>query len=304
MGVDVEPRRKWWKRLLYRSIGGYVVLVMLVALIQRKLIYFPTKVDAIDPAEAELAVSEARTVTVETSDRLRLSGWLVTSVRADERASQRRPLVIYFPGNAGNRLQRAPICEVFVERGADVLLVDYRGYGENPGRPSEEGLYRDAESVWRYAVDTLHRPPGSIYLYGESIGGALAVWLASERADRGEGPAGMLLQGAFDSLVETAAYHYPWLPVRWLLTERFPSASRIGRVECSIVHLHGTLDRVVPLERGRTLFLAAPSQSRQGVTKEFVELPHHGHNDIPLDALGRSFEILLRRSAPLDAATQ
>jgi hypothetical protein len=104
--------------------------------------------------------------------------------------------------------------------------------------------------------------------------------LAAERCVAGTPPGGLVLRATFSSLSDAAAYHYPWLPVRWLLVERYPSVERMPQVTCPILHVHGRQDSIIPIELGRRLFDAAPPRSAGGIAKRFVELPSAGHNDI------------------------
>jgi len=187
---------------------------------------------------------------------------------------------LYFSGNAGNRAWRIPEFEVFTQLGCDVFVFDYRGYGENPGSPSEEHLAADATAAWRYATQTRRIEPHRLILFGESLGGGVAVRLAAEQCAAGTPPGGLVLRATFSSLPDAAAYHYPWLPVRWLLVDRYPSAARMPQVTCPILHIHGLRDTIIPIQLGKKLFAAAPPQSASGIPKRFVELPAADHNDI------------------------
>ncbi len=203
-----------------------------------------------------------------------------TRQQCDEELSSGRPLVIYFPGNAGNRTFRAQEIGVWTRLGADVFLFDYRGYGENPGSPTEEHLAQDAHSIWRYATADRGVARERIILYGESLGGAVAVRLAAELSQSHEPPGGLVLRSTFSSLVEVAAYHYPWLPVRWALIDRFLSTDRIRHVRCPILLIHGDADTIVPLTLTRSLYEAAPEVSASGVAKSRVVVPGVDHNDV------------------------
>ena len=141
-------------------------------------------------------------------------------------------------------------------------------------------LAQDAHSIWRYATADRGVARDRIILYGESLGGAVAVRLAAELSQSQEPPGGLVLRSTFSSLVEVAAYHYPWLPVRWALIDRFLSTDRIRHVTCPILLIHGDADTIVPLSLTRLLYEAAPEVSASGVAKSLVVIPGVDHNDV------------------------
>lgn len=260
---------------------GTVSFLGIVAFIQRKLIYHPHAAETLKAsglAHPRLKVTDAVT---RTDDGLTLKGWLIGSPSNED---QTPPLVIYFSGNAGHRLYRLDECEVLVDLGCEVLVFDYRGFGDNEGSPSENGLAKDAAAAWKYAREILKRSPSEIILYGESLGGAVTTRLVSELCQQGESPGGLILRSTFTSMVEAGSFHFPWLPVRTLLWDRFPSNERIRSITCPILILHGDRDTIVPYEMGRQLFSCAPDQSESGVQKCFVDLPGADHNDVLLIA--------------------
>jgi fermentation-respiration switch protein FrsA (DUF1100 family) len=165
-----------------------------------------------------------------------------------------------------------------------VFIFDYRGYGDNSGSPSEEMLAADARAIWNYATQERDVLPNRLILYGESLGGGVAVRLAAELSQADAAPAGLIVRSTFSSLVEAGEYHYPLLPVRLVLVDRFDSVDRIPDVTCPILQLHGARDSIMPIELGRRLFAAAPQGSSTGIAKHFVELRNAGHNDVTLVA--------------------
>lgn len=284
-----QPRRlSPWKRwLLMVTVPTVGVLVMFVAF-QRSLIYQPFAEKSLPAKQAGLGTGLAHDVTTRTDDGIELHGWLLlakghialTDKEDDAKLSEGRPLVLYFGGNAANRSYRTLEVEVLANAGADVLIFDYRGYGDNLGTPSEEGLAHDARAVWRFATEAKKIEPRRILLFGESLGGGVAVRLASELSQKKTPPAGLILRSTFSSLPDAGAYHFPWLPVRWLLIDRFPSEQWIRDVTCPLLQFHGRRDTILPLRLGRKLFAAAPEKSASGVAKQFVELPNADHNDV------------------------
>lgn len=283
-----STRLIWWKRWLLLVTVPYLGALIMLATFQRSLIYHPFAEKSLPADQAGFGTGRTHDVTVRTEDHLELRGWLVLAkggaAGSDEQITAEfakgRPVVLYFGGNAANRLYRTLEVQALTEAGADVLIFDYRGYGDSPGEPSEEGLARDARAVWRFATETNKIEARRIVLYGESLGGGVAVRLASELSLNKTPPAGVILRSTFNSLIDAAASHFPFIPVRWLLIDRFPSDQRIGDVTCPMLQFHGQRDTIVPFRLGQKLFAAAPEKSAAGIPKRFVALPKSGHNDV------------------------
>jgi fermentation-respiration switch protein FrsA (DUF1100 family) len=150
---------------------------------------------------------------------------------------------------------------------ARIFIVGYRGYGRSEGKPSEHGLYLDARAAWDYLVDELRVPPNRIVIFGISLGGAVAVNLASEVK-----PAGLIVQSSFTSVPDMAARHYPFVP-KALVRTKMDSLSKIGDVRAPILFIHSTGDSVAPYEFGQKLYDAAPDPKR------FFTVKGAGHDD-------------------------
>jgi uncharacterized protein len=275
-------RRRWRLVLL---LVLCLLPFLLLNFLQRRLIYIPLR-ETPDVRRAEAALrAPILPFTFNTEDGLTLNGWLIPATSTDERdlaasVADKHPLCLWFNGNAGHRAHRLPQISLIRKLGAHALIIDYRGYAENPGSPSEEGLALDARGAWNFARDTLRVPANRIIICGESLGGGVATRLAANLCKGATPPAGLFLQATFASLVEAGTYHYPFLPVRSVLRDRFNSLSRIPDITCPVAMVHGGQDRIVPLEHGRKLFDAAPDKSASGIPKSFTELPDAGHNDI------------------------
>jgi alpha-beta hydrolase superfamily lysophospholipase len=277
---------KSWRLLVYLFWCGLAVLIML-AWMQRLLIYHPTITKDLRAENVEVPQAIVD-VHVTTHDNLSLNGWL--ALAGEKRSaktsdvtmllSQGRPLVIIFPGNGGHRAMRQYLLQALGSLGADVMIFDHRGFGDNPGKPTESQLTKDAQAIWKYATEDLKVPPQRIVLYGESLGGGVASRLAGDLGAKGIEPGGLVIQASFDSLVSAGRYHFPILPVSLILIDRFESARYIAKSTCPILHLHGALDQVVPVALGKRLFQAAPEKSTSGVPKKMVLLPHSNHNDV------------------------
>lgn len=313
MGKGGWKQRARW--LAWRCVGYYLLIAIGIAVCQRQLIYLPTRSDTIETRAAAFPAGDVHDVSYTTRDGLTLHGWHVLptgrtcngagACDAELKASAR--VILYFPPNMGNRGERAAECRTFADLGADVLLFDYRGYGDNPGSPSEGALANDARTVWDYAIASRGLRPEQIVLFGESLGGGVATRLAAELCAANTPPAGLILSGTFSSLTETGAARFPWLPVRVLLIDRYPSIERIPAVTCPVLQLHGNQDEIVPIEFGRKLFAAAPARSSNGLPKRFVEMTGFGHNDFPEQAIRAPLREFLERIAvnrPDDARSE
>lgn len=228
----------------------------------RRFLYFPETV--MPPVSAVLPGAED--VGFTTDDGLNLHAWFLPVSGAHATA-------VVFHGNGGNRADRVDIAAGLAGRGIQVLLAEYRGYGENPGEPSEEGLLADARAAWSYLCERPDVDPDRIVSFGESLGSGVAVALAAHVP-----PAALVLRSPFTSFAEIARLHYPMLPVAGLLPDTFDSLARIGRISVPLLVIAGSADRVVPVASSRRLFEAAAEPKR------YVELPGADHNDWELAA--------------------
>ena len=265
-------------RLSALVVVPYVLVAGMFIGFQRSLLYPALQTGPLPAAEFALPGVELADVTTTTADGLTLHGWEAADDVAEPSAE--RTLVLVFHGNGGHRAQSLNAAEIFCDLGADVLLFDYRGYGENAGEPSEAGLVADARAMWNFATQQRGVRPDRIVLYGASLGGGVAVALAAELCNEGTPPGGLIVRSTFSSMTDAASHHYPWLPIRLALLDRYDSLARIGDVDCPLLSLHGDADEVVPLNLGRKLFDAAPARSASGVEKRFVVLAGAGHNDV------------------------
>lgn len=264
-----------------------LLLLIMLAWFQRSLIYHPSRSKPLPASESGLSQA-AVDLKVTTHDGLTLSGWLSlanqkkTAKKADlqKLLAQGRPLVILFPGNAGNRTNRVHMLRTFGLMGVDAMIYDYRGYAENPGSPTEASLIRDARAIWNHATEQLGVPAQRIVLYGESLGGGSAVRLAADLCKEGIEPGGLIVQSTFNSLVDAGRHHFPILPVGLMLIDRFESDRHVAGVTCPILQIHGARDQIVPLSLGQKLFDATPAKSYNGTAKRFIILPNADHNDV------------------------
>jgi uncharacterized protein len=243
--------RKLALRLVRVLVVAYLGACVLLGSCQSKLIWFPGPPGSTTPRDAGLAFEE---LTLTTLDGERLHAWLLPA------AGEPRGALLVSHGNAGTIEDRLDLARFFVDTRLSVLLYDYRGYGRSSGSPSEEGTYLDARAAWKELVERHGFAPAHILLYGESLGGGVALQLATEVKS-----GGVILHDSFSSLADAAAYHYPWLPVRWLLRVHYDNLAKIGRIGAPLLVIHSPDDEVVPFEQGQRLFAAAAEP------KEFLE---------------------------------
>jgi hypothetical protein len=241
-----------WGRLL---LTGTATLILLYAAVvvwfranEDRLLYLPDRGPLADPAPL-LGLTPER-VMFSAPGGPRLVGWRIPPPTGGGEA----PWILVLHGNAGNLSTpgRPEHDRQLRQLGAGVLAVDYRGYGESEGTPSEAGLYADARAGYDYLRDSLGIPPGRIVIYGHSLGSAVAVELATQVP-----AAGLVIEGAFTSVPDRGAEIYPWLPVRLMTRNRFSSLDRIGSVHMPILVIHGRDDSTIPIAHGRRLFAAA-----------------------------------------------
>ncbi|MEE8202279.1 MAG: alpha/beta hydrolase [Alphaproteobacteria bacterium] len=258
------------------AITGYAALVGALYLGQRRMMYFP---DASVPSPAMWGVPEMQPVALDTADGLRLLAWY----RA---AAEGRPTLVYLHGNAGHIGYRGEKVRAYLDAGYGVLLLSWRGYGGNPGSPSEDGLYHDGRAALAFLAGEAV-PPARVVLYGESLGGGVAVQMASEQR-----VGALVLEAPFTSLADVAARHYWYVPARRLVRDRFESIAKIARIGAPLFIFHGEEDRIIPVALARQLFAAAaePKEARYFPAAGHNDLYDHGAAQAVLDFLGRTFE--------------
>ena len=240
-----------------------LVAVLLLALIwafQRHLIYLPSTAPV---APAGEVIPGARDIVLRTSDGLSLGAWFVPAEEPD-----RGVTVLVANGNAGDRAVRAPLARALAEHGLSVLLFDYRGYGGNPGSPSEAGLARDVRAAQRFLIDEAGLSPGRVLYFGESLGAAVVTELATEHP-----PAGLVLRSPFVDLASVGQIHYPLLPVRTLLTDSYRLVEHLADVMVPVTVVYGEDDSIVPPEQSRAVAESAPR------SWQLVEVAGAEHND-------------------------
>ncbi len=247
-------------KLLLFGGGAYALLVAFIYFTQASLLYYPNvagRALTATPADIGYAYED---VDIATADGVRLHGWWVPAPDA-------RGALLFFHGNAGNISHRLDSIRIFHRLGLDVLIIDYRGYGQSEGRPDEQGTYRDADAAWRYLVETRAVEPARIVVFGRSLGAAIAAYLAAEQR-----PGALILESPFASVESMGKRLYPFLPVRWLNRFGYATAEFVQRIRCPLLVIHSRGDEIIPIAEGEAVFAAAPDP------KQWLEI-RGGHND-------------------------
>jgi fermentation-respiration switch protein FrsA (DUF1100 family) len=260
------------------AIGVYAFVIGGMYVFQRTLLYLPS---TSIPEPARSGVPEMQPVELQTDDGLTLTAWF-------HAPTDGLPTVILFGGNAGNIGDRGFKARPMLDAGYGVLLVGYRGYGGNPGSPSEEGLYMDGRAALAFVSGNGIDAKRTV-LYGESLGSGVAVHLAREAAVAGSPVAGLVLEAPYTSIADVAGSHYPFVPAAFLVKDRFDSVDKIAHVDAPIVVIHGERDRVVPTRFGRRLYETAvePKESHWISAANHNDLYEFGLFEIVLEFLSR-----------------
>ena len=235
----------------------YAAIIVLIYLRQSSMVYLPIRALAATPAAIGLNFEPLR---LRTEDGETLHGWFVP-------AKHTRGTLLFLHGNAGNISHRLESIQIFNRLGLDVLIVDYRGYGESTGTPTEEGTYHDAMAAWRYLTMERRVDPARIVIFGRSLGGSVAAWLAS-KVDA----AGVILESSFTSAIDVANEFYFWLPTRWLIRFQYDTRTYVARIRRPILIAHSREDEIIGFHHARAIFAAANEPKDMLVMRG-------GHND-------------------------
>ena len=254
-------------RLLVTTV--IVAAIVLVALylfanyLRRSSMFFPEKYPTGMWTEAA-AQFHPRDVWFKTHDGVRLHAWLFESGQSDA------PLVIWFHGNAGNITERSQIAQELRRRGLDILLFDWRGYGKSEGEPTENALYRDAEAVYEGSIAELHRKPEQIALYGESLGGPYAAWVAMRHKSRC-----VVIENSFPSLRELGNTLYSPVPLGYFAPCSMTTTRWLNKAGVPVLVMHGKGDQVIPFSLGMRLYddLRVPKKLLVSETANHSEIP-------------------------------
>ncbi len=264
------PRARRLPRPAAVAVKVAIVVVLAVVVVygalwalQRKMIYQP---DTSQVPPASTVVDGAQDVTLRTDDGLELGAWLVPP----DPSTDRGLAVLFAAGNAGNREGRAAIAQLLSDRGFTVLLMDYRGYGGNPGSPTEDGLASDARAAAAFLKQQGFSPQKTIY-FGESLGSAVVARLQDESP-----PGGVVLRSPFTSMADVAADIVPWAPVRLLLRDQFPVTEYVASSDVPTTVIWATDDSLIDPTMSEQV---ADAAQQNGHLVEAMTLPGADHND-------------------------
>lgn len=254
--------RLLWNIVLTVMIA-YAAIVLLLFVFQSRLVYFPQvgREVAVTPSARGL---DHESVDIRTEDGEILHAWWVP---ASTRSPEGRGIVLFFHGNAGNISHRLDYLLMFNRLGYATLIVDYRGYGRSSGTPSEQGTYNDALAAWRWLAQKRNAVAQDVVIAGESLGGAVASWLAAQHA-----PRALLLMSTFTSVPDLAAQLYPLMPVRLISRFSYDNLANVRRIRAPLLVAHSRDDEIVPFAHGQALFAAAAGP------RQFLEM-RGSHNE-------------------------
>jgi fermentation-respiration switch protein FrsA (DUF1100 family) len=225
--------------------GAYALILVYMYFAQHRMLFLPDIPSrAVGPGPDAIGLAY-EPIDIVTEDNVRLAGWFVP-------ARTPRGVILFFHGNAGNISHRLDSLKIFHDLDFSTLIIDYRGYGASEGRVSEQGTYRDAEAAWRYLTEQRGIAGEKIVLFGRSLGGAVAAYLAGRRK-----AAALIVESGFVSVPDMAARLYPWLPVRWLARLRYPTGEYLKAVSCPVLIVHSLDDEIIPYRQGESLFESA-----------------------------------------------
>jgi hypothetical protein len=260
--------------LLLAVVAGLAMATLGIRLIENRLVYFPPRYPQGFPA-AQTYAGDADEVWLTTQDGVRINAFYHSNP-----ASQRA--LLWFHGNAENIGYGLEHLRALATLGVNILAVDYRGYGKSEGSPTEAGVYRDADAAYDYLRQQRQIRPENIIVYGHSLGGAVAINLASRRPC-----GGLIVQSSFTSARAMARLMLSLPLFEYVVKSRFDSLERVRDVHAPVLIVHGTRDEVIPYVMGEQLFRAAPQP------KQFYRVEGAGHNNL-MEVGGEAYLACLR----------
>lgn len=257
--MDIDIQKIW---LMSRTVivfagGFYIFILLFFSIFQSNFVYFPSRGITITPADIGLQYED---VFFETTDGLKLNAWFVP-------AKKSRGVILFCHGNGGNISSCLDCISIFYRLGLSTFIFDYRGYGQSKGRPSEKGTYLDAEAAWQYLITEKKINQSDIIIFGMSMGGAIAAWLAQDKA-----PGALIIQSAFSSIQEIGAEVYPYLPVKLVARFKYNTKEYLSNAKCPVLVIHSREDEMISFSHGQRLFETAKEP------KELLEIKGT-HND-------------------------
>lgn len=253
-------------------VFAYLGLAIALYFGQSNLVFMPSQ-DVIEtPATVGIKYED---IQLKTKDNVNLAAWFIPAKDSNPLG---KAVILFCHGNGGNISHRVSYLPIFKELGLSTFLFDYRGYGRSEGKPTEEGTYSDVEAAWQYLTQAKQIPPQKIIIYGESLGGAIASYLAEKTAQERQNAAGLILASTFTSITDRAGELYPFLPIRLLSRFSYNSRDRLPNIKIPLLVIHSTEDEIIPFHHGDRNFQVANEP------KELVKL-RGDHNGGFLDSL-------------------
>lgn len=253
---------------------AYIGLTIALYFGQSNMVFMPSKDVSETPKSIGLKFED---IQIRTKDNVNLSAWFLPAKDNDPIG---KGVILFCHGNGGNIGNRVSYLPVFKDLGLATFLFDYRGYGKSEGQPSEEGTYKDVEAAWQYLTQERKIPPQKIIIYGESLGGAIASYIAQTTTQQNSqnSAAGLILASTFTSISDRAAELYPFLPIRLLSRFSYNSIDRLPNIRIPVLIIHSTEDEIIPFDHGEKNFQVA------NTPKKLVKL-RGSHNEGFLDSL-------------------
>jgi len=259
-------------------IAALVLFLLYVKYLERKSYYFPSKNIDATPESIGLTYEDVR---IETSDNKQIHGWYIPHPEA-------RYTMIFSHGNAGNISHRLDKIFFFHKLKINILIFDYRGYGKSKGSPSEKGLFNDILAAYDYLTQKRSIQNDSILLYGESLGGAVAIECAYKNS-----AGGLIVEDTFTSVKDMAKIYYPFVP-QFLISNLYDSKSKIKHIRCPVLIIHSREDDIAPFAHGEQLFELAPEP-------KYFCIIHGSHNEAffnSLDTIKQEIQTFLNELNP------
>ena len=250
----------WLRRLLIASIAAVLFWTIALMIFENQFIYFPEKYPK-GPYDQARSIPGLRECWITTPDGIKIHAWFAPAESA-------RATLVISHGNAGNISHRYLLLRSLQKHRYHVLMYDYRGYGRSEGTPSEDGIYIDGRAAFDYVLTLPGVDSAQTFLWGTSLGGAVAVDVAIHRP-----VAGVILESTFTSAKDVARVFYPFLPVQYFLQTKLNSIDKIRTLHVPVLVVHGSHDTIIPVGFGRQLFQAANEP------KEFYEISGADHDD-------------------------
>ena len=246
------------KSIIRILLAVYLVLGLMLYFMQSSFTFQPTREVLYNPGDIKL---EYENVQLKTSDNLMLSAWYIP-------AKNSRLTLLFCHGNGGNISDRLASINIFNELGVNCLIFDYRGYGTSQGKPTEKGLYIDAQTAYDWLINEKKMSPENIIIYGQSLGGSVAAYHASNVNTKG-----LIIESCFTSFADIAKKYYPYMPIKLLAKYRFKTIDYLKKVKCPVLIIHSRNDELIPFEFGLRLYEEAAKEP-----KDFLEISG-SHNE-------------------------